>query len=149
MGELVKAYKALWLNRVNIDVIPPEAPFDRYKIIVAPFLYLVNRDLVDKLRDFVYRGGTLVLTPRSFIKDEYNRVNIDLDKVYELTGVKIEEYTRLPQNTKAILNFRDDNPLLRRNLRRSMARGIRNNNCSTYSLCNMEMDKIETCNNYE
>jgi hypothetical protein len=87
MGELVKAYKALWLNKVNIDVIPPEAPFDRYKIIVAPFLYLVNRDLVDKLRDFVYRGGTLVLTPRSFIKDEYNRVNIDLDKVYELTGL--------------------------------------------------------------
>ena len=112
MGELVKAYKALWLNRVNIDVIPPEAPFDRYKIIVAPFLYLVNRDLIDKLRDFVYRGGILVLTPRSFIKDEYNRVNIDLDKVYELTGVKIEEYTRLPQNAKVVIKFRGDSPLL-------------------------------------
>jgi len=111
-GELAKAYKALWLNRVNIDVIPPEAPFDSYKIIAAPSLYLASENLIEKLRSYVHNGGTLVLTPRSFVKDEYNRVNINLDKIHELTGVKIKEYTRLPENAKTAVKFREDSPVL-------------------------------------
>ena len=111
-GELAKAYKALWLNRVNIDVIPPEAPFDGYKIVVAPFLYLASENLIEKLRSYVREGGTLLLTPRSFVKDEYNRVNINLDKVHELTGVKVKEYTRLPENAKTVIKFKEDSPML-------------------------------------
>lgn len=111
-GELAKTYKALWLNRVNIDVIPPEATFDSYKIVAAPSLYLASQTLIEKLREYVHNGGTLLLTPRSFVKDEYNRVNINLDKVYELTGVKIKEYTRLPENAKASIKFEEDSPIL-------------------------------------
>ena len=111
-GELAKAYKALWLNRVNIDVIPPEAPFDNYKIVAAPSLYLASESLIEKLRSYVHKGGTLVLTPRSFVKDEHNRVNINLDKVHELTGARIKEYTRLPENAKTVVKFREDSPVL-------------------------------------
>ncbi|MEM1772022.1 MAG: beta-galactosidase, partial [Ignisphaera sp.] len=37
VGELIKAYKALWLNRVEVDVIPPNSTFESYGVIVAPF----------------------------------------------------------------------------------------------------------------
>ena len=113
MGELIKAYKALWMNRVNIDVISPRHPFDSYKLIMAPFLYLADDALIERLRDFVYRGGTLILTPRAFTKDGYNRVRIDTAKIQELTGVSIKEYTRLPPESKALVKFADDSPLMR------------------------------------
>jgi len=110
--ELSKAYKALWLNRVNIDVIPPESSFNNYKIIVAPFLYLANESLVNKLRNFVFDGGVLLLTPRAFIKDEYNRIRLDSTKIQELTGVRIKEYTRLPQDSKVAIRFIENSPIL-------------------------------------
>jgi beta-galactosidase len=112
MGELAKAYKALWLNRLNIDVISPEHSFDTYRMIIAPFLYLANEYLVDKLRNFVYKGGILLLTPRAFTKDEYNRINLDVAKIQELTGVRIKEYTRLPAESKVAVRFTEESPIL-------------------------------------
>lgn len=113
IGELAKAYKALWLNRVEIDVVPPNASLNDYNMIVAPFLYLADENLIDKLREFVHGGGILVITPRAFTKDEYNRIRIDNDRIQELTGVKIKEYTRMPENSKALIKFTDRSPLLR------------------------------------
>ncbi|MEM2528913.1 MAG: beta-galactosidase [Ignisphaera sp.] len=112
VGELIKAYKALWLNRVEVDVIPPNSTFESYGVIVAPFLYLADGGLVDRLREFVYRGGVLLLTPRAFTKDEYNRVRIDDTKIQELTGVKIKEYTRLPADSEALVKFTEWSPIM-------------------------------------
>ena len=65
-------YKALSQLRTNVDVVFPQQDFSRYKVIVAPALLIVDRELGTKLTDFVKNGGTLVLTFLSGFKDENN-----------------------------------------------------------------------------
>lgn len=65
-----KSYQALRNNGINVDVIDMERSLDRYKIVAAPMLYLFRADIEKKLRAFVERGGTLVMTYWSGIVDE-------------------------------------------------------------------------------
>ncbi len=111
--EILKVYKALWLNRINIDVVSPKADLSKYKIVVAPFIYLADDEIITNLASYVTKGGILILTPRSFVKDEYNRVRLDRRAVDDLVGAKIKEYTRVPTGTKIRIKFTDTSPIMR------------------------------------
>ena len=63
-------YQALWEQNLELAVIGPEQEFDRYKIIVAPMLFLVNHETAARLIRFVEQGGTLVMTYLSAYVDE-------------------------------------------------------------------------------
>ena len=65
-------YKALRQLRTNVDMVFPQQDFSRYKLIVAPALLIVDKQLSAKLDNFVKNGGTLVLTFLSGFKDENN-----------------------------------------------------------------------------
>ncbi len=69
---LLDYYKALRQLRTNVDIVFPEQDFSRYKLIVAPALLIVDRQLGAKLDGFVKNGGTLVLTFFSGFKDQNN-----------------------------------------------------------------------------
>ena len=55
-------YEALLKNYVNVDVISADADFSRYKVITAPGLYMFKPDTAEKIREFVEKGGSFVLT---------------------------------------------------------------------------------------
>jgi beta-galactosidase len=57
-----------------VDVVPPDAPLDRYDLVVAPMLYLMPAAVHRALRDYVRGGGRLVLTAGSGLVDEHCRV---------------------------------------------------------------------------
>jgi beta-galactosidase len=57
-----------------IDVVPPDAPLDRYETVVAPMLYLMPAAVHRSLRAFAAAGGHLVLTPGCGLVDEHCRV---------------------------------------------------------------------------
>ncbi len=67
---LMSHYEALTKNGINVDVIDSEKPFDAYKLICAPYLYMVKPGVSEKLERFVKNGGTLVLGYFSGIADE-------------------------------------------------------------------------------
>jgi beta-galactosidase len=54
---VVDYYKALRQLRTNVDVVFPQQDFSHYKIIVAPALLVVDRELGARLTDFVKNGG--------------------------------------------------------------------------------------------
>ncbi|HEY6271969.1 MAG TPA: beta-galactosidase [Terriglobales bacterium] len=70
--QLHAYYDALRRRGVNVDVVFPQSQFSRYKVIVAPSLFVAPPSVVQKLTEFVQGGGTLVLTYRSGVKDEHN-----------------------------------------------------------------------------
>lgn len=63
-------YASFWSRGVSVDVIGEEDDFGRYKLLIAPMLYLLKPGVADRLREFVSRGGTLVGTFLTGITDE-------------------------------------------------------------------------------
>ena len=65
-------YRALRQISQSIDVISAYAPLDAYKLVAAPDLNVLPKDLADHLLEYVRNGGNLILGPRSGMKDEFN-----------------------------------------------------------------------------
>ncbi|MBW8869332.1 MAG: beta-galactosidase, partial [Acidobacteriales bacterium] len=74
--EMVAFYKPLRDQSQAVDVISARAPLTGYKLVVAPALNVLPKDVADRLLAYVQAGGNLVLGPRSGMKDEYNALNI-------------------------------------------------------------------------
>jgi beta-galactosidase len=72
---LLGYYRALRNLTQAVDLVDPSFPLDDYKLVVAPSLNVISRDLARHLADYVERGGHLVLGPRSGMKDEFNALN--------------------------------------------------------------------------
>lgn len=81
----------------NVDVTGRGRDLSRYKIVIAPMLYMVNEDMVEQFSRFVRGGGTLLLTFRSGVKEWDNSVTmLPLPgRLRELAGIEIEEYEPL------------------------------------------------------
>lgn len=70
MEEVTLYYRALWNLSLPIDVIDQSADLSRYKLLVAPLLYMIKPGFAEKLEAFVQRGGTLVTTYTSGMVDQ-------------------------------------------------------------------------------
>lgn len=66
----MKSYTALRRYGINVDVIDMDQELDGYRIVIAPMLYMLRGGIEEKLRAFVRRGGTLIMTYWSGIVDE-------------------------------------------------------------------------------
>lgn len=60
--ELMRHYRGLAKNGVNVDFMDEDGDLDGYKLVVVPMLYLLREEFAQKLRDFTAAGGTLVVT---------------------------------------------------------------------------------------
>jgi beta-galactosidase len=56
----------------TVDVISPRASFEKYRLVVAPILHLLDEELACRLTYYVTNGGHLVLGARSGMKDEHS-----------------------------------------------------------------------------
>jgi len=92
-------YRALAENGVTTDFVPLCDPLDGYELIFAPLLFVTEDETSDKLQHFVEGGGTLVLTFRSGVKDEFNVVRNDTlpGPLRKISGLVVEEYDPIGQ----------------------------------------------------
>jgi beta-galactosidase len=71
---LTEHYRPFWKLGVSVDVIESLSTFDRYRLVVAPMLFMLKPGVGERLAAFVKNGGTLVLTYLSGIVNETNIV---------------------------------------------------------------------------
>ena len=93
--HLLTYYKALHRANVPVDFVGEQHDWSSYKVLIAPLQFLMTEEHLRKLRDYVAKGGHLVLTWRSGIKDNTNLCHTDgpVPGLFEqLTGVRLEEY---------------------------------------------------------
>lgn len=90
-------YRALFRRNVPVDVVPPLADLSGYKLVIAPALYVLSEPEAANLRRYVEKGGVLIVTPRSGVKDAANTVvNLPLPGLLaDLCGVEVAEYDSL------------------------------------------------------
>ena len=65
-----KSHRVFWEKGIPTDVINMDCDFSKYKLIVAPMLYMVKPNVAERLNKFVEDGGTLITTYWSGVVDE-------------------------------------------------------------------------------
>lgn len=63
-------YRAFWKRGVPVDVIDMDSDFSKYKLLVAPMLYMLRPGVAERIEKFVEAGGTFVTTYWSGLVDE-------------------------------------------------------------------------------
>jgi beta-galactosidase len=66
----IEHFRPFWNNGVSCDVIDTEMDLGKYKLVIAPVLYMLNPGVAEKIERFVAGGGTFVTTYFSGIVNE-------------------------------------------------------------------------------
>jgi len=100
IGLLKSYYGALRKLSQSVDVVSANAPLEGYKLIVAPSLNVLPKNIATHLLEYVRNGGHLVLGPRSGMKDEFNGLLTERQPGYlaEALGGRVEQFYALEKN---------------------------------------------------
>ena len=82
-----------------VDVVAPTESLQDYRVVFAPTLHLVTPEAADNLRRYVESGGTLVLGPRSGMKDAENALSPlgQPGALLDLVGAKVRSFHALAE----------------------------------------------------
>ena len=58
----VDYYKPFWENSIGVDIIGVDSDFSKYSLIIAPMLYMVKEETIEKIEKFVKGGGAFYAT---------------------------------------------------------------------------------------
>ncbi len=94
ISQVMTYYAPLFKRNISIDFAHPESDLSRYKLVVAPNLYLVDDHAVENIHRYVENGGNLVMSFFSGIVDENDHVRLGgyPAPFRELLGLVIEEH---------------------------------------------------------
>ena len=90
-------YRPFAARNIAVDVLSADEPLDDYKLVIAPALLILDEQRIEHLKAFVQRGGHLVLTARSGMKDRHNALlpARPPGPLAEMAGVEVEDYYAL------------------------------------------------------
>jgi beta-galactosidase len=108
-GDLFRAASEM---HYNIDFIAVEKDFNRYKIIFAPYLILMDERLAAKIKNFVAQGGTFIMSAHSAVKNRDNTMTeetLPIMGLAELFGVEIDSFNcyQPPSRERNAMKFQD------------------------------------------
>ncbi len=67
-------HAAFWQANVPVDIVFSDSDFSRYRLLIAPMLYMLRPGVAERVAAFVEQGGTFVTTYFSGIVDECDLV---------------------------------------------------------------------------
>ncbi len=105
--HLLHYYKPFAAKNIPVDIISADEPLSGYRIVIAPAMVILTPERVQNLTNFVKRRGTLIITPRFGMKDEYNSLlpRRQPGSLAELANVEVEEYYPLETPVTVKGNF--------------------------------------------
>jgi beta-galactosidase len=102
IDRIMKYYKALYDLHISVDIVEPTADLSKYKMVIAPLLYMISDDSIANIEKFVSDGGTFITTFFSGIVDENDIVRAGgyPGAFRELLGIWVEEVDALYPDMK-------------------------------------------------
>ena len=106
-------YEYFWNNGISVDIINEDCDFSKYKMIIAPMLYMVREGVAERLESFTENGGTFVMTYWSGIVDENDLCFLGgfPGPLRRLAGIWSEELDSCYDYDKNSIEFLDGNQL--------------------------------------
>ena len=110
VDQIHQYYKYFYDRNIAVNMIPVDADFSRYKVIVAPVLYMVKPGMKEALEAFVANGGVLITTYMSGIVGETDNVYLGgyPGPLRALAGIWAEEIDALAPEQTNTVRFTDD-----------------------------------------
>ena len=110
LDEVFCYYRALMEQNYSVDIISVEDNLDKYKVVIAPILYMTKTGYDEKIRSFVKNGGTFITSFFSGIVDEHDLV-ITVGypgKLRDILGIWVEESDALPRGTENQITYNEE-----------------------------------------
>lgn len=76
-------HRIFWERGIDCDIISPKADLSRYKLVVAPMLYLTGKETIENLKRYTAAGGVLWAT--------YMLGTVDCNDLCYLGGIPAKE----------------------------------------------------------
>jgi beta-galactosidase len=94
MPQLMAYYAPLFKRNITVDFAHPESDLSRYKLVIAPNLYLVTERAAENINRYVENGGNLVMSFFSGIVDENEHIHLGgyPAQFHETLGLVVEEF---------------------------------------------------------
>ncbi|MER6032046.1 beta-galactosidase [Streptomyces sp. NPDC001851] len=104
---LGRAHRALWDAGVTVDFAQPEHELGRYRLVIAPALFLMSDAGAENLRRYVEGGGTLLVQHATGFVDERLHARLGgypAGPLREALGIRVEEYRPLRRKERIALS---------------------------------------------
>jgi beta-galactosidase len=90
-------YNAFFRAGINVDIVGPDADLSKYKLVLAPDLFILPDHVASKLDDYIKKGGVFLTDCRFGVKDENNICHERTlpGLLSDALGIRIEEYESL------------------------------------------------------
>jgi beta-galactosidase len=109
IAQLEAYYRPLFEANVTADFARPTDDLSRYKLVIAPSLYLVSDEGAANLASYVEKGGHLVMTFFSGIADpnEHIRLGGYPQPFVRVIGLQVVDWVPLGDSEKVAVHFSD------------------------------------------
>ena len=101
LQECVKWYKPFWDKGISVDIIPMDADYSKYDLIIAPFLYMLKDGTIERIESYVKEGGNFVGTYLTGLVDKDDLCflgGFPANELKDVFGIWCEETDSLPEN---------------------------------------------------
>jgi beta-galactosidase len=105
MQHMMRYYGSLKQLNAPVDVITEDKDFLKYPVMIAPSYQLLDAKLVDRWKQYVEKGGHLILTSRTGQKNRNGKLweMKWAEPIYDLIGAKIPMYDLMPDTVKGTI----------------------------------------------
>lgn len=106
-AALVRAHRALWDASTTVDFAHPEHELSRYRLVIAPALFLLSDKGAENLRRYVAGGGTLLVQHATGYVDDRMHARLGgypAGPLREALGIRVEEYRPLRTDERITLS---------------------------------------------
>ena len=107
-AECIKWYEPFYKKGISVDVIPMDADFSKYDLVIAPFLYMLKDGTIDRIEGYVKNGGNFVGTYLTGMVDEDDMCYLGgfpAGKLKDVFGVWQEETDSLPEGIRNSVSY--------------------------------------------
>lgn len=100
-------YQEIYKRNIPIDLISVNSDFSQYDIVLAPCLYLLNKETTKKIEVYTNNGGVFVTSTMSGLVDENDNVHLGgyPGPLKEVTGIWVEEFDSMPSSREVPIHF--------------------------------------------
>ncbi len=108
IDECIKWYAPFYKKGISVDVIPMDADYSEYDLIIAPFLYMLKDGTDKRIEEYVQNGGNFVATYLSGLVDSNDMCwlgGFPANNLKNVFGIWNEETDSLSEGMKNCATF--------------------------------------------